>query len=700
MKKTKQAVPISAQIDTMRRELRLGMPPAILSHCVAYFQNVEHRVSTPDELALLDRFSAILSKTRHAAALGELYTNDDTVVRTYQDLLQKRSALAVNTQKPPLLSELLEVAGAYLTRLGKDGETDAVCSVEEPETAKRLASTQSTLVTSDAPFVLRTLAPNADTMREGDLILLLSSVEGGASTNLASRLQNAFADEGLAGSVKAFFKIGELGLLWELLSLPFGTDLSAPRLISGGKAFLPALTDAYKGFYLMCVSQASEASVIHALLALGVRAVSIACLKHEDRITVLSNKQRIVDLSHHFLKALYLERPLTAKLGDESLPSAPIAHLAISSADSRYLDFPRADYAAVGVPAEGILTAGASCHPEESFFGNALDTALTSVLTLAASGAPFRTQRLAIGLSVPACYHEPACFGACVSTALGLYRAETELGLRAGRVRLSTHTGDDTPRLSVFSIAGGTPIPDTLSSEGAYVSLLTVPFGEDGLPDFEALRETLDFVTALKTDGLLRSFRVLAHERVGDALDAIKNDEYTYKLAIPDAILDRTPRLAVLCETVDPIEGEAVGRVVKADMELTEETDAHDLAPTDCLIPSTAPEIVLYTDPDDRDADLLEDELLARGANVTRLSSDDGSLALRLSRAILTSQILIVGDGASLPDDQSVKFALSTLLRANGRILFPAREKCPTRIKGIALPRGFSSEMLDQICNF
>lgn len=687
-----------AQMESMRRDLGLRMPPMLYSVAIDYYKSEERREPSPDELLLLDRHSAILSKSRYSASVSELLTNDSFVAATYADMMEKRRAINPNHNTAPSLSELLGLADTYLARSGKTAISSPGLSLESTGT-RSVSSNAARICTEDAAFLLRIMGLNAKSCAEKELLLLLSPLD--AEGEVDAPLAHVLADLENPIEYKEILQIGDMGLLAELLALPLGVEISAARLLRNHKSLISALTDLHVGDYILRIDPTTFDGTAKRLQSVGIRATAFASLSNDQRITVRSGGEETIGLSKEFLSRFYLFDRLNALLENESAtPNTPIFHKPLTAGASKYLDFCDCLPSVTSLDG-GMIVSTATSIPTSNYFLNAVDTALAAVLALAASGAPYTEQSLAVGLAIPKNYRDPARLGAVVSTILGLYRVEAELAIRTVKSRISTVKSDASPSLSLFSVASGKASSDHFSAEGRYISLLAPAFDATGLPNFEALRSMLSYLTELAQSGTLTAVRILAHESLLDTLDAMQTETLGYQLNDSNAAIGRTPRLAILCETAEPIDAELLGTVVIKE-ETVEEADAEivlDSAVT-CLIPSECPAFVIYSSRADHDADLLVEQLAKFDIKLTRIYVNEEHEEIRLCHAILTSQVLIVGANVELPSTQSVRFAVNTLARAKGQILYPARKCLPAKAKGIALENGFCEKMLRDLCYF
>jgi hypothetical protein len=216
--------------------------------------------------------------------------------------------------------------------------------------------------------------------------------------------------------------------------------------------------------------------------------------------------------------------------------------------------------------------------------------------------------------------------------------------------------------------------------------------------DFEDLRRLLAMVADLRRDGDLSAARPMLNEKLGAALSALETDCVTATLDATVATPDDCPAIAFLLEAAHEIEATAIGCTLSKEPKKDKGSATLQTLPkVTCLIPSLRPEVVLLDVCENPDLHLLADLLEEHGANVQIFTADDLVPITHLCRAILGAQTLIVAPDVELPNDPYLGFALRTLARANGRILFPARAVAPEIAGAVALPEGIDDAILAQI---
>ena len=220
---------------------------------------------------------------------------------------------------------------------------------------------------------------------------------------------------------------------------------------------------------------------------------------------------------------------------------------------------------------------------------------------------------------------------------------------------------------------------------------------ESGLPEMNDLRRLLFAVADMRHRGVAVSARPLLGATVAEAMAKMETASVSALPPYEIRGIENPERYALLLELGEAVEAVEISKTVSREPD--GEADDAVLPALECLIARDGATVVTLIAKDgDADAQILKEALEDRGA-VVRCFDADGEDTAALSRAILTSQALIVCREVTLEPDAYLKFALETLARANGYLLFPAREKAPKLRGATAIEGGLTAEMLDQIVN-
>lgn len=680
------------QLERMKHDLGLRMPLPKLAFCASYYRTHEKRDPAIEEIQLLDLFSEATRELPHSIAPVELLTNDTFVAETYADVMNKRRELAPDAKAPATLAEIMNLAGAYLGRIGKTPSLPATLFYLENGTT----ATEHSSVSPNGCFTLHSIKKEKQPLDAGDLLVLLRPIVGLGPTNGKAPLSRLFDRTDLTDCFKMLRTVGKQGLLYEILNLTQGAQIELSRLSETGEPLpISMLVSAYEGNLLVRLSPDRFQAFAATSHRLGIRAFAFASVTQGSSITFLRNAKPLFSLQHGFLRALSPLHAASVKLGNENqYTPAQILHTPRSAAPCKYIA-QTADVPNDLTVNQNLLCAVAASQPKNGFFRNALETALAPVLMLAASGCDFSAQRCAVGLTLPQNSTDPLTAGEALSTLLGLYRLQAELALPLATGKITTDTKLSHPEITVFGMGEGTPCPNQFTGVGNHVYCIAPETQASGIPDFAALRKMLDTLSSLRRRGILASARVLCREAVTDGIRLMSNSTLTCKPHGNVLFLCDVPPIAILIECTEKIDAAEIG-VVTARANALPTPVQKVLPERDCLISPDRAEITIFSAAHDGDAKRLAERLTLSDAQVTHILAEDGC-ADRLSRAIMTSQTLIICGRVSLPQTASLTFATDTLHRGGGRVLLLGGAEVCNFVNGFALPEGITERMVGQI---
>jgi hypothetical protein len=347
----------------------------------------------------------------------------------------------------------------------------------------------------------RLLATSTAKKKETDLFVLLSPDT--ECVIPAADLNGLMADPAFTTEIKSIQRVATGGVLLALLKecdafemdLDVMCDESAPT-------FAVALTRSMEGKYLIRISTESRDQVSSVAQGYGYHAQVVANADEGGTVTVFHRQNELFRLETSFLKTLFPQQKITAKLQDEKNGTLLPAKA-----------FP--------APPRALTLGGFSCNqasvaPTDAFFTNAFYTALLAVIRQCLCGSDYADQRLSVELRIPKRLDEKAS-GAILSTAIGLYRLQAELGLLSSAPRITVDKEISLPSLTVYTCGDGEPLPEALQNENATAYLVRITATENGLPDFDALRKLLAALCTLRREGALCSACVNVFENTPDA---------------------------------------------------------------------------------------------------------------------------------------------------------------------------------------
>lgn len=683
------------QLESMHTELGLKMPLSMLQRCQVYYRTREKkRDPMLSELHLLDTLASLPTHST-SIALTELYTNDSFVAVTYADMMNKRREMHPEATSPITLGEAFGMASAYLARSGKKNclPGSAPCLVS----GEGAFSGQAVGIQGSDIALQFNAAADSPAIAQGDLLLLIHrgntpmwKYRNGIGALL--RLPE------ISGTARQTLTVPQQGLLPMLLPLRQGICFDMRRLSADGSAApLTVLADSFAEYRVLVLPRDRAEAVSEAVRSVGFRPMIFATVTGGERMQFIDSAHHRCSLEAAFLQSMLPQATATAKLPTEQqIPAGAIKHGLVTAASCPYLSR-RGSVLPERTVSENHAVTGAVC-PNGSSFNSAVEAVMTALLSLGVSGEHYTETRLAVGLSLPEKLHDPERAGEAMATILGLYRAQAELGVPASALFWEELADRKHPALTVYALASASAaLPSQFTAAGSRVYCVSPARTADGLPDFEALRRLLTELSELSRRGALRSARVLSHEALTDVLSAMSGNGLSCRLTDTDA-LTKELGVAVLLESAETLPFSCIGEVQNS------ASAPAAIGGIPFCFPGSAPsliwsdtyEITLLAEDADTGAQILADLLRESGASCTLCSP--GMHEGQLSRAVLTSRLIILCGAVSLPYGEQMRFALRTQKAAGGSVIcLGSGAKFPSELSVIRLPDGISSELFAQI---
>lgn len=650
-----------AQLEQTKAALGLRMPPNALVACAAYYKKSKtKREPILTELRLLDAL-VTLPIQPDQIALRELFMSDSFVAATYSDMMSKRRELTPTAQAPITVREAFGLATAYLTRVGNAPKANVTVHV----TSATALPNADTAVATGATHAL-VLGENEASIAQGDLLLLVHKAEL-PDWRFRTEWDHLCANVSFRALCRRIECIGESGILPLLLTIASGAFLAVDRLSAPAQQpVMECLVGEFSNCRLLIVPEQNREAVLQSLTAaeLGVSVFGYATADARVGIA-LSPATQPVYFESAFLRSLLLRTPAIAKL-----PSEPkgmldrIEHTTSASLSSAYVV--KTQPAGEALHTGTCEIAAAHCQTGDGYFRSALYATLSPILSLSAAGCAYNELSLAANLSLSANSTDAEKLGEAMSTILGFYRAQTEMGSLAVRLSVEKDSNLIHPTLTVYSLAEIPALSDTFTEEGKHLYCVSVPTDSDGLPQFSTLRQMLNVIRELQARGAISARRVLCNETLLSALKKMEGAALGYTLTENAVSTGRPLSLALLFESAEELPFEKVARVEAK--EVREDTDAPATEqtlpkPMHSLTYNGILEAVILYKEEDFDAIALAEILRRRSAKVSRIPMN--TEPAQIARAILTAQVVFLCN-ATLPDHPNVQFAKKVLEESGG----------------------------------
>lgn len=667
--------------DDVRRAAGVSLPDACLNACVRYYRDRIRRDPTVAELRMLDRLAALPADPL-AQPLLRLETSDRAVADTYADFIRKRRELIPDGNAPVLPGELLSAVRRYLARSGKESALPGLpFGLIPPEL---LALSDDGIPAEGSAF---RLVPERSDVRSGvapgDVFLLIRN-RTLTDRAFAEAMRALLEKTEFASGMRRVRYVGADGLLPALLQMTLGISVHLGEADEG--KHLPEWLVAHEegGLLVSLPGDRELYDAFRAELPEGVSVTPVAAATEGYTVSVRFREQTFV-WETAFLCTIRSSAVVPVTLREDAGADI-LLHRPVTQETCRYLR--PAGRSSGQIASRGLTASAVHSSVRNSPFRSTVAALLIPVAALASAGHDYTDVRFAIGISVP---EDPARLDSVLPALLGIYRAQAELGIpdAVSCVSFSTH---DFPSVTAFAVAAGErSLPDRFQKVGSKVYLAGFPFGEDGLPDFPAVRPMLREIASCAADGHVLSARILAGEAVTDALRAMRTDSLFCRLSVQRIASDGPVPMALLLESDTELPFAQIGETAIPE---TAEQDDSLLSYTDLfswgkgLIWQSAPEAVILAAPDDPDAPALARFLESKGAAIHLCTGKDVG---PFSRALLTANILLVCTGASLPQDPRVAFACEVMRKNGGRILsLGSPDALGESTPHIHLPRGIA----------
>ncbi len=679
------------QLMQLKERLALQMTPSVLSLCASYYQSTEKRDPSVEELKTLDRLSS-LSLGVESTLLTELFTNDGFCAETYADMMRKRREMLTDTDTPISVGEAMNLATAYLKRIGKNSTLDD----REISLNYSCALTERAVGISGSPISLAVNATDdTSVIHEGDVFILMHR-KNMPFWKYDSLLDPLFSSREFCESAKAVLTVPREGLLPMLTrrfdGVCYHLRALAPSIHS---ETIEQLIGKFSGYRVLVTAREKAERVASVARRMGFQPILFAAATKEPRTSFLYSENKTISYETSFLRAITSKQQMTAKLPTETVDTiGKISHDAIGLHSCRYLD--AAPSSQRVLLQDGVSVASARGELDVSPYRTALQTALTAILSNAAAGGSVADEKIAFSLRTPSINTDENQLGQLLSAILGIYRLQCELAIPAAASEILIDDTLSAPELCVFSLSPMLTVPCGFSQFGNNLYCVSPITDENGLPNFDALRQMMRELEEFCKQALIKSARVLCNERITDTVQEMETDSLTFHLTDGAALAGAEIPFAILLESKEKLPYAPIGYVTTRG-DLGSQRDAIQLPAFEKMLNrGDSYEILLLSAQTDVDAINLSRILGNAGANCVNLfdTTPNGVVA----RAIMGAQLVILC-GEYTPDvSEQITFALRVLHEAGGRILRVGSDAdIPTDVADFTLPNGLPSDLLSQI---
>lgn len=525
------------QEDTLRAmkdELGLSMTISELRFCQKEYRSSGHHAPTLDEIYFLDAVASGHHRSKDFVSVAHLQLYHAEAVRTYRDLLEKRTLLAgIPRSDVPSLKELSDILSGVLLRSGRQADLKDTYVTADPfekieAAAMGLIPMERLSVGPSLPSVQMFsgsdgFSSNSKKAEEGDAILLLrcphvectDTDSDPLGTPLMLRISRFAKAPIYKKSVHAYRAVDNRGISVALLALYDGmyVELDAiPSVFDCGELYDLALAE--HGSLLVAVPPCAAEAFAKEAERHGILASCVARAVKGNRLTVRREGHASYSFPTSFLRA-FSEYALPFLLEGKKEPDATQVPLHTVASE-------RFSGEKIGVmPAASLSSGLASAAGSRMLsFEEAINTALLSVIEAVLSGAePSRI--LVSDLYVYPEKITSHSLGSLFEAFLGVYRVLAELALPNQSAFLPfSEEKASFEGMAVYCFDRAEKVrSDHFTTHDAGIYLIALPKSQSGVYDFSAVRSLLSLLSDLQNGKKILSSCIGAFESPREVLE-------------------------------------------------------------------------------------------------------------------------------------------------------------------------------------
>jgi len=512
---------------------KMGLPE--LRFCQNAFRNNRLNNPTINELKIIDRVFYDNFKRPSSALVASFMTNDKLVADTYADLMARRKAIDPDYSSPCSIPEMLGILPKYL---GQKASYDISLFNGKHRNAelsacgyKKIAETG--ISTSDCAAGIKVKSANSNSVSNGNIIYaILKSFNN--FPDFENRLNAFLACGEMRKSAKKTVVFDDESIVTVISSLGHGVRLNTLHFEGKDGAVSPfePLAEGDTGV-ITVFDKPESVDMLLASQLFGLRVVPIGHIAPQKTIDGIAQSGEHLSLSITFLHSLAFSR-LTGCEADCEKPDIA------DSSSSVYINVNRDRYRMNSAVCGG-----------ENYYMAGFNSVLYSYSLCVASGAetPLASGTYTLPLNAPS----EKDLGIATELALGAYRAECELELsdRSPKIEI-----DDKPSLCFHTLAKtSVGIPSKFVGKGSKIYYLEPVYQENGLPDFENLKQMHTYIKLLISRGAVLSI----HPTTDDIDKTIEKMSDTVKPELIDSQKPISRYGGFIIESAQDIQGILIG---------------------------------------------------------------------------------------------------------------------------------------------
>lgn len=554
-------------------EMGLHMPAYLLQQIADYAKSHNKQNMSYDELYFLDTLYTSKANYPENKIIESFSTNTKYISDTHTDVINKRSELGKDKSSPVTLISYLSLAGEYLYKCKKRSplSSDEGISVETDPLIRSChglsvkTNTSASSLNSFGFSHFGTYAKTKVCMKKpecGDIIALIIPHDGETIEEFQSNCIKFIGNSSAKNMLYNLSVVPEDGLTEIILKYPMGVDINVAKYPLGVSDMCYADYAVSCGGALCCLIKSSDIKVISSIAKKSnVRIFALGSVASSGNVTISDKNELITQIDKNEIELVISYLQNSTVIIEDDNPSAAVSSLlppitSMGESKSLLIEDSSDAYYSCG----DIITSVCGCSLLENQFSASMQTVLCSVEKLVCAG--ISRNDIIISCDILFDKHsDTASISRNCSTALGIYRAQTELSLLSSGSKIRFEN-NDCSKLAVYASAKAVnaPTPAVFTSTESNVYLLTPQIKEDGLPDFVNYRDMLDYINKLYKDGSILCAGAVCNGNINDTLNSMCSRNISFN---PDENIDvgKLPYLySVIIETKEKINGIYIGK--------------------------------------------------------------------------------------------------------------------------------------------
>ena len=564
-------------LGLMAEDLGLYMSVSELKYCASQMKADKVKDITLDELYILDSLCSSANFYPEKIEIDSFSTNSPYIAETYTDFIKRRQELDGGQSRPVNLVSFLATASEYLYRNRKRLPFSAnfAPSVENSDLVRLCgglsADNDSFKITSYGGdgmvsyFGIYKKAIPFKRIKETDGNLLAIVIpHDGESMEEYEKNCIAFLNDTLIRNTVCNPEVtSKTGIIERISRYTSGFDVNIKKYPAAASRMCYAdYAASLKGMLNFIISPSDISNVSQAAKRMKIRVFSVGEITSTGCFRIIDKDLVTATIKTRLLSSVAL-RSVNAVTVNRDITDDPNRSCIVSSnvSPDKHASLLVREYTNDSFESSDILTSVSVGRLDQNPFMSAMYASLSSVTKLVCAGADWRNTSVSCDIQSDG-KKDVGALSRNLAAFLGLYRVQTELSvISAGsKADFGTESGNG-GNIAVYASAQlpSKKISDTFVSPGHEIYLLTFPINDNGMPDFDGLRKFYDKYSGLVNEGKIISARTVAGKNVKETLSQMCSGNLTVEF---DGVFSNAglgPRLAVIAESKEPVDGIKIG---------------------------------------------------------------------------------------------------------------------------------------------